>query len=285
MKFVKITEIVLLCIFLLTFYSDGAVFGKMILAQELDLPPEVKAEAKIQSSTWKGFKEKTLVITFPEEREALSTFEGFGSVLAVVNYSLEPEGWKKVCAEKKKGKKSGGVYHLMDIKERLAQEIGIPIDKIFILGTAANMDYLAKVVKKYGNMTVIALVTAGAKSNALRAGYDNGSYIEDEEPQGTVNIILLTNKKLSSSAMARAIITITEAKTAAFEDLRVASSYSPKLQATGTGTDNIIIISGNEGQPLNYTGGHSKIGELIAKAVYEAVKKALITSKGYNKIP
>ena len=75
--------------------------------------------------------------------------------------------------------------------------------------------------------------------------------------------MLLTNAVLTDGAMARAIITMTEAKTAALEDLKVPSSYTKSVQATGTGTDSVIIVSGVTGPAATYTGGHSKIGEMI----------------------
>jgi adenosylcobinamide hydrolase len=99
-----------------------------------------------------------------------------------------------------------------------------------------------------------ALVTAGAKVNAQRAGVDEGTYIEGDEHKGTVNILILTNVQLRDGAMARALITITEAKTAAFEDLRRSSSYTGDVQATGTGTDCIIIATGTDGPKITYTG-------------------------------
>ncbi len=73
-------------------------------------------------------------------------------------------------------------------------------------------------------MTVYALVTAGVESNAVRMSVDEGRFYEP----GTINVILMTNMKLSSRARTRAIISATEAKTAAMEDLDVRSSASPQ---------------------------------------------------------
>ena len=93
---------------------------------------------------------------------------------------------------------------------------------------------------------------------------------------GTINVILLTNAILSDGAMARAIITVTEAKTAALQDLNVRSTYTPQNQATGTGTDNVIIVSGKGlGKALRLTSGHTKIGELIGFSTKTAVAEAL----------
>ena len=107
---------------------------------------------------------------------------------------------------------------------------------------------------------------------------DEGMFYEP----GTINIILLTNMKLSSRAMARAIITATEAKTAVLQDLDVRSSVSPdRSQATGTGTDEVLVVEG-KGTRLDIAGGHCKLGELIAKAVYDGVKEAVLQQDGIS---
>lgn len=95
------------------------------------------------------------------------------------------------------------------------------------------------------------------------------------ERVGTINIILITNALLTEAAMARALITITETKCAALQDLGIESSYSPGLIATGTGTDNVIVVPPGNGIRITYAGGHSKAGELIGRVVYESVKEAV----------
>ncbi|NIA19721.1 MAG: adenosylcobinamide amidohydrolase, partial [Xanthomonadaceae bacterium] len=50
-------------------------------------------------------------------------------------------------------------------------------------------------------------------------------------------------------------------------------------RATGTGTDNIIVVEG-EGLSIDNTGGHSKMGELIARAVYQGVFEAVHRQNG-----
>ncbi|MBW2107036.1 MAG: adenosylcobinamide amidohydrolase, partial [Deltaproteobacteria bacterium] len=69
-------------------------------------------------------------------------------------------------------------------------------------------------------------------------------------------------------------------KTAALQDLDIRSSYTPQInQATGTGTDNIIVVEGT-GKRIDNAGGHSKMGELIARAVYKAVQEAVYKQNG-----
>jgi len=257
---------------------------KLLLAQDdITLPSEVLAKAFILRAENKNLWEKTLIIKFPEKRRVLSTLDGFFEVLAVVNHSAHPEIWKEVCETKRTKDEVGGKVYLREVKERIAKYLGIKGEEIAIMATAADMDNRAVVVKEFRPFVVVALVTAGAKTNAIRTGVDEGKYIEGGEPKGTVNIIILTNAKLTDGAMARAVITATEAKTAAFQDLNVPSSYTKGVQATGTGTDNIIVVSGTTGPKVSYTGGHSKIGELIGKAVYEAVVYALEKQNGFKK--
>ena len=188
----------------------------------------------------------------------------------------------------------GGQVYVRRIQEKIAQRLGVRSEDIAMMATAADMDNLAVVTKTFKPFVVTVLATAGARENALRTGVDEGTYVEpdpaSEEPKksappkpGTVNILILTNARLTDGAMARAIITATEAKTAAFEDLRVPSTYTKGVQATGTGTDSMIVVSGTSGPRVTYPGGHSRIGELMGKAVYEAVVEALGKQNGFKK--
>jgi adenosylcobinamide amidohydrolase len=109
---------------------------------------------------------------------------------------------------------------------------------------------------------------------------DIAGYVERDgnfvSTAGTINVILLTNAALTDGAMARAVITVTEAKTAALQDLDVRSTYTPRNQATGTGTDNVIVVSGKGlSKALRLTSGHTKIGELIGFSTKIAVAEAL----------
>ena len=89
--------------------------------------------------------------------------------------------------------------------------------------------------------------------------------------------MIFTNASFTVGAMARSIVTATEAKTAALQDLNYRSTPSPQVQATGTGTDNIIVVSGvNPDILIRHTGGHSKMGELIGFATKTAVTEALV---------
>jgi adenosylcobinamide amidohydrolase len=281
-------------------YADFCAFAAPLAAETREtpvgpLPENLRAQAVVIEGEHGGLWEKSLVVGFPEKRKALSTTEGWVDVRGAVNHAAHPFLWNELSRSFAGGAAryldlthdrsfAGGAARYLDLThERLAHRLGVGREALATMGTAADVDHLAVARRKYGPFTVAALVTAGAETNALRAGVDEGVHIEDEDgkPHGTINILLLTNARLTEGAMAQTIVMATEAKTAALEDLRVPSSYTKGAQATGTGTDSVIVVAGVDGPRVTYTGGHSRIGELIGKAVYAAVVEALGKQNGF----
>jgi len=166
-----------------------------------------------------------------------------------------------------------------DVRQYLINECGLlGIDSNYSTGliTLAEMKNLSIVNRRFENTEVTAIVTAGVRTNAARAG-DPASYWEEngEFHIGTINIILLTNVHLDKSTLTEAFMTITEAKTVALNNLRIPSQYSNGF-ATGTGTDGVAVFSNNDSDDtLTNAGKHSKLGELMANAVIEAIPKAI----------
>jgi adenosylcobinamide amidohydrolase len=165
---------------------------------------------------------------------------------------------------------------LAEARKRMYKVLGLDAKKASFLFTGADVKDLALVRKSHEDMAVVALVTAGVSSNAMRMARDVGLYYEP----GTINVLVLPNMRLTDRAMARAIVTATEAKSAALQDLDVRSSYTGLVNpATGTGTDNLIVVQGT-GTRIDNAGGHTKMGELIARAVHEGVTQALAKRTG-----
>jgi len=167
----------------------------------------------------------------------------------------------------------------------IASEIGLnPLTTVGI-STAAQMENVSIISQSHQEITVTAIVTGGVETNGGRVG-DPASWDELEQMRseaqanqanvgGTINIILHINVDLSPGALARTLVTCTEAKTAALQELVAPSRYSMGL-ATGSGTDSTIIIANAESDiTLTSAGKHSKFGELIGRAVKAAVKEAL----------
>ncbi len=98
--------------------------------------------------------------------------------------------------------------------------------------------------------------------------------------QGTINTLLLFSAPLDATAQARAVVTMTEAKTSALMELAIGSKYSTRL-ATGTGTDQYALATPQTGARLRtWTGQHTKAGELIGDAVRAATLEALRWQNG-----
>lgn len=167
------------------------------------------------------------------------------------------------------------------VNDYLVRQSGIlGIDSKFTTGllTSAQMENACVVTKQYKNLEVSVITTAGVRVNASRAG-DSASYYEEngnfQFDVGTINIIILTNAYLEPGTLANGLVTATEAKTVALNNLRIPSQFSNGF-ATGTGTDGIAIFSNSESDNmLSNAGKHSKLGELIAKCVIESISEAI----------
>jgi len=235
--------------------------------REIDLNLE-GTKAEIIYHRFQDVEVKTFLVDLGIMRRALSTLEGFKKVKFAGNHYAPVQLHDSLYKEKKE----------KEYREWVFADIGVKPDYTAMLYTGADMDNISIKTEEYKYIKICACVTAGVKSNAQRIGVDEAKNIEKDgefETLGTINIILLTNASLTDGAMARSIITITEAKTISLQDLDIRSSYNPEIQATGTGTDNIIVVSGF-GPKITYVGGHAKAGEIIAKAVTSAVKEAII---------
>jgi adenosylcobinamide amidohydrolase len=169
-----------------------------------------------------------------------------------------------------------------EYKREVADRHQIPFQKCATLGTAANMNNAAICHEKFSDLEVVTVCTGGVEGNAGRAG-DPASYYEplDDDPTrqmeresvlrpGTINAMIFINRELTPGAMVTAVVTATEAKTAALQELEVPSRYSEGL-ATGTGTDQIAVASKLGGKAISFAGKHSKVGELVGSTMHDAV--------------
>lgn len=258
--------------------SDNFVLPQQVVERrQIEVPVPYVTEAEVVESDIKDFRNRTALLTFSHPMRILSTLEGWReNILHVGNHYFPPPSWGL-----------GHAQGLEDLRSQTTEILGLPHDKTTLLFTGADMNNLAIVQKSFRQMSVTALVTAGAAGNALRMAFDEGRYYEpdnvkDSSKPGTINILLLTNMQLTPRAMTRAIISATEAKTAALQDLDIRSSYSREINpASGTGTDNILVVEG-QGVKIDSTGGHTKMGELIGRAAYEGVQKAIFKQNGFT---
>ena len=251
---------------------------------------------------------KYFIISFKQDHHVLSTSDINGGQTShlknIINFqSVEGNGHDRRFEEILS--LSNQAYH-----QQVADALKLESEKIAIMGTAANINNLSHVQKHFRDITVDAFVTAGVKGNALRAGDttrwyqgENGNeLIKNEEvgnaltanttatttpivkDSGTINIILMLNRSLSSGALAKAATIITEAKSAALAELAIPSKQSSHL-ATGTGTDQYAIASpiNSNLSTLDSASGHLKLGELIGDAVREAVVNGISLQNGLER--
>ncbi|MBN1653502.1 MAG: adenosylcobinamide amidohydrolase [Deltaproteobacteria bacterium] len=174
-------------------------------------------------------------------------------------------------------------------RQEVATRHDLPADRCATLGTAANMRCAGFSSRAFRELEVVAVCTGGVETNGGRVGDPASVYESDgrferlrEAPptQGTINTMLFINRELTQGALVRCIVTATEAKTAALQQLSVPSRYSTGL-ATGTGTDQIgVACRLGDIHPLRSAGKHSKLGELIGVTVQEAIEETLSRQNG-----
>ncbi|MDF2928087.1 MAG: adenosylcobinamide amidohydrolase [Anaerospora sp.] len=222
---------------------------------------------------------KSIVILFEQPRKVLSTSVFNGGyredLKAVFNHDCNP-GAGMACTLR------APTYE--EHMRLVSDELGLDPKAASGMATAASMDNVAIQSQTYKDLTVTALVTGGVEVNGGRVGDPAAFYQPIEKSTlakpGTINIIVVMNADMPPGTLARALVTCTEAKTAALQELMAGSNYSNGL-ATGSGTDSSMIIA-DPSSPLylESAGKHSKLGELIGCTVKQAVKEALQRQSG-----
>lgn len=126
--------------------------------------------------------------------------------------------------------------------------------------------------------TIEVYATAGVKGNAARAG-EPPLYQEIENGfnpvGGTINLLVFLSVSLPLGILARALITLTEAKSAILSEMGISSVTSGQA-ATGTSTDGIILVMNDSGPLRTDVGTYSELGSLMATAAQQAIKQSVI---------
>ena len=225
-----------------------------------------------------------LVADLKEPHRVLSTSVRHGGQVDHVRHLLNHQSCEGAAHdERHRLMNEGGLdaYH-----DRVCAEVALPADRTAVMGTAANMNYIAVTKQADDGLEVLAAVTAGVEGNATAAGEpatwrEAGSGMEKVPPHaGTINTMLLINRPLTPAALARVVVTMTEGKSAALHRLAVPSKRHVDL-ATGTGTDQYCIAAPLAGaRPLTSASPHVKLGELVGVAARDATIEALRWQNG-----
>ena len=166
---------------------------------------------------------------------------------------------------------------------KLAASLGV-IGETVGLMTAVPMTQLVTARASSGALWVECFATVGV-TNAVQAGewLPQLATRRRRIAPGTINLIVITNGSLSDAAMVGVVQVVTEAKTGMLRDHLVTSCYSG-LNATGTGTDAVVIACRGRGQgPRHrYSGTHTIVGALIGQAVADCVSRGLEKAKRWQ---
>ncbi|MDR2006245.1 MAG: adenosylcobinamide amidohydrolase [Acidaminococcales bacterium] len=202
---------------------------------------------------------------FDRPRTVLSTSEyngGIKKIYGVFNQQLPPE---VVSAADLPGGTAPAYF------ARRAEELNFPSASGLL--TSARMPCYGCYSARAGDITVQAFATGGVEGNAARAG-EAPLYQETAAGfaplGGTINLFVFLSFVLSPGLLTRALIILTEAKSALLAELGIFSTYG-EYAATGTGTDGVIIAMNDGGHSYNDVSTHSEIGYLLAKAAKEAI--------------
>ena len=136
------------------------------------------------------------------------------------------------------------------------------------LMTAVHLHKARSAFFQADGLSAGAVVSAGL-SNATCAG----TTPPFSHRQGTINIILLLDARLTYGAMLNAFITATEAKCAVLQSRDIRTDDGNTV--TGTSTDTLTIAVTGAGALQEYAGPVTTIGWLIARAVRQSLQESL----------
>lgn len=167
---------------------------------------------------------------------------------------------------------------------KVAGRLGIRTRSVGMM-TAVPMTQVVTACALSDGLWVDCFATVGI-TNAVQAGeWPPLPHRGHVNRPGTINLILITNGCLSSTAMVGAVQVATEAKTGVLRDHAVTSCLGD-LPATGTGTDAVVIACSLRGQgPFHvYSGTHTVIGALLGRVVTDCVVRGLAKAKAWQEL-
>lgn len=160
---------------------------------------------------------------------------------------------------------------------RLAVRMHVKMPMVGLM-TAVPMKQLVVDREQSGPVWIECFCTVGV-TNAVRAGEPvvRGRSVFRRSPAGTINIILVTNATLTTTALVGAVQVATESKAGTLIQHKVPSMARKSLLATGTGTDAVVIASSLEAlHKIKYSGTHTAMGSMIGRLVARCVARGLM---------
>ncbi len=160
-------------------------------------------------------------------------------------------------------------YDRNDPDEDMASKIELLGLEDHVVGfmTAAEIRKAISVAEEvYHDAHAIAVVTSGVHNAVMAGEMLPDSVIKMLTKPGTINIAVAVNTPLSSAGSVNALVTATEAKSAAMLDRGI--------RGTGTTSDAVAIIS-PLGEGTKYAGTSTDVGIALARAVRRATSESI----------
>lgn len=165
-------------------------------------------------------------------------------------------------------------YSCTDHKEEMAVYIAskglVPSETVGMM-TAVRMEDRAEGLYSGDGFSLYIAVTAGI-GNAVDAVRSNEH--SSRPLPGTINVWMFVNGRLAEEAFIQALMTATEAKAKALQELGVKDAVTGSI-ATGTSTDSMLIAATQKGAEIGYAGTITPLGKLIGTGVYACIKNAI----------
>lgn len=219
--------------------------------------------------------QEAVVVMFGGKRKVLSTGGGNGGYTEHLQSVFNHQSGYGYCTNPEDAPVTYEEY----ITDFVNNRLGLSLATTTGMATIVSMENVCIEKASYKDLSVTAIVTASLEVNGGRV-CDPAQYYEEKGKEnmvraGTINIMLHINANMTPGCMTRAVVTLTEAKSAAIAELLGSSLYSHGI-ATGSGSDSVIITADADSDfELTYAGKHGKLGEMIGITVKTAVKKAL----------
>lgn len=169
--------------------------------------------------------------------------------------------------------------HIEEMTDYLRKHGFEPSETVGMM-TAVYLDAGSYRFLQAGDFSLFVVVTAGV-GNAVDASLAD-QHSSAPRP-GTINTWVFVNGHLAEEAFIHAIVTATEAKVKALQELKVKDPVTNTL-ATGTSTDSILIAATQRGTKLQYAGTITPLGKLISRGVYDCTIEALEKNRQRVKI-
>ncbi|MEM0448273.1 MAG: bifunctional adenosylcobinamide hydrolase/alpha-ribazole phosphatase CbiS [Methanomassiliicoccales archaeon] len=152
-----------------------------------------------------------------------------------------------------------------DMAEKL-ELLGLEEHTVGFMTAAWIHRALTKAEVEYHGVKAVAVVTAGVVNAVMAGELLPESIIRKLTKPGTINTVVVVDVPLEAAGFANAIITATEAKSAAM--------FDRGIRGTGT-TSDAVAICAPHGKGTKYAGTATDVGIAIARAVRQATARSI----------